>query len=87
MQQLQVGKVGSRLIQYFMQTMGVVRHMIVGSRNRDRAKQGPGRVKKITDPMIFNQSTGKSVSYAHAARVGMDKHAKNRSLLHLASKE
>jgi hypothetical protein len=58
----------------------------VVSRTRDRAKQGPGRVKKIADPMVFNQSTGKSVSYAHAARVGMEKHAKSRSLLHLTSK-
>jgi hypothetical protein len=44
-------------------------------------------VKKIADPMIFNQSTGESVSYDHAARVGMEKHAKSRSLLHLDSKE
>jgi hypothetical protein len=58
----------------------------VGSQTRDRAKQGPGHVKKIADPTIFNQSTGKSVSYAHAARIGMEKHAKSRSLLLLASK-
>jgi hypothetical protein len=59
----------------------------VGSLTWDRAKQGPGRVKMIADPVIFNQSTGKSVSYAHAAHVGMEKHTKNRSLLHLTSKE
>jgi hypothetical protein len=45
------------------------------------------REKKIADPMIFNQSTGKSVSYSHSARVGMEKHAKSRSLRHLTSKE
>jgi hypothetical protein len=44
-------------------------------------------VKKIADPMIFNQSTGKSVSYAHSALVAMEKHAKSRSLLHLTYKE
>jgi hypothetical protein len=38
----------------------------VGSRTLNRAKNGPGRVKKIADPMIFNQSTRKSVSYARA---------------------
>jgi hypothetical protein len=59
----------------------------VGSRTRDRAKQGPGRVENFADTMIFNQSTGKSVSFAHAARVGMEKHAKNRSVLHLTSRE
>jgi hypothetical protein len=46
----------------------------------------PGRVKKVADPAIFNQSTGKSVSYAHAARVGQDKDSKSKSLLHLTSK-
>jgi hypothetical protein len=35
----------------------------VGSRTQDRAKLGPGRVKKIADLTIFNQSTGKSGSY------------------------
>jgi hypothetical protein len=50
------------------------------------AKRGPGRVKKVADPEIFNQSTGKSVFYAHAARVGQEKHSKSRSLLHLTSK-
>jgi hypothetical protein len=29
-------------------------------------------VKKVADPEIFNQSTGKSVSYAHVARVGQE---------------
>jgi hypothetical protein len=43
-------------------------------------------MKKIADPAIFNQSTGKSVSYAHAARVGQAKHIKRRFLLHLTSK-
>jgi co-chaperonin GroES (HSP10) len=59
----------------------------VGSRTRDQAKLRPRRVKKIADPMIFNQSTGESVSYAHATCMGMDSHAKSRSLLHLTSKE
>jgi hypothetical protein len=57
----------------------------VGSRTWDRAKMGPGRVKKIADLMIFNQSKGNSGSYAHAARVGMKNHPKSRSLLHLTS--
>jgi hypothetical protein len=43
----------------------------VESRTRDRAKAGPGLVKKIADLTIFNQSKGKSGSYAHAARVGI----------------
>jgi hypothetical protein len=59
----------------------------VGSQRRDRAKPGPGRVKKIADLTIFNQSTGKSGSYAHAVRVGMENHSKSRSLLHITSKE
>jgi hypothetical protein len=59
----------------------------VGSRTRDRAKAGPGLVKKIADLMIFNQSKGKSGSYAHAARVGMQNHSKGKSLLHLTSLE
>jgi hypothetical protein len=58
----------------------------VGSRTRDRAKVEPGLVKKITDPAIFNQSSGKSVSYSHADWVGQAKHIKSRSLLHLTSK-
>jgi hypothetical protein len=49
----------------------------------DRAKLGPRLVKKIADLKIFNQSKGKSGSYAHAARVGMQNHAKRKSLLHL----
>jgi hypothetical protein len=44
----------------------------VGSRTRDRAKAGPGLVRKIADIMIFNQSKGKSGYYAHAARVGIE---------------
>jgi hypothetical protein len=59
----------------------------VGSRTRDQMKQGHGRVKKIADPKIFNQSTGKSVSYAHDARMGMEKHTKSGSLTHLTSKK
>jgi hypothetical protein len=33
---------------------------------------GPGLVKKIADLTIFNQSEGKSGSYAHAAGVGIE---------------
>jgi hypothetical protein len=44
----------------------------VGSRTRYRAKAGPGLVKKIADLTIFNQSKGKSGSYAQAARVGIE---------------
>jgi hypothetical protein len=55
----------------------------VGSRTRDCAKAGPGLVKKIADIMIFNQSKGKSGSYAHVARMGMQNHSKGKSLLHL----
>jgi hypothetical protein len=43
----------------------------VGSRTRTRAKAGPGLVRKNADFTIFNQSKGKSGSYAHAARVGI----------------
>jgi hypothetical protein len=57
----------------------------VGSRTRDRAKAGPWLVKKIADLTIFNQSKGKSGSYAHAARVGMQNHSKRKSILHLTS--
>jgi hypothetical protein len=58
---------------------------LVGSRTRDRAKAGHGLVKKIADLTIFNQSKGKSGSYAHAARAGMHNHSKSKSLLHLTS--
>jgi hypothetical protein len=58
----------------------------VRSRTRDRAKAEPALVKKIADPTIFNQSSGKSVSYSHTARVGQAKHLKSRSLLRLTSK-
>jgi hypothetical protein len=44
----------------------------VGSQTRDGAKAGPGLVRKIADITIFNQSKGKSGSYAHAARVGIE---------------
>jgi D-Tyr-tRNAtyr deacylase len=44
----------------------------VGSQTRDRAKAGPRLMKKIADLMMFNQSKGKSGSYAHAARVGIE---------------
>jgi hypothetical protein len=54
-------------------------------RTQDRAKLGPGRVKKIADLTIFNQSTGKSGSYAPAASVGMENHSKSRSLLDITS--
>jgi hypothetical protein len=59
--------------------------MCVGSRTRDRAKLGPGLVKKIADLTIFNQSKGKSGSYAHMARVGMQNHSKRKSLLQFTS--
>jgi co-chaperonin GroES (HSP10) len=60
-------------------------HECVGSRTRDRAKAGPGLVKKIADITIFNQSKGNSGSYAHAAHAGMQNHPKSKSLLHLTS--
>jgi hypothetical protein len=60
-------------------------HDCVGSLTQDRAKLGPGRVKKIAYLTIFNQSKGKSGSYAHVARVGMKNHPKIRYLLHLTS--
>jgi hypothetical protein len=44
----------------------------VGSRTRNRAKAGPGLVRNIADLTMFNQSNGKSGSYAHAARVGIE---------------
>jgi hypothetical protein len=44
----------------------------VGSRTRDRVKAGPGLVRKVADLTTFNQSKGKSGSYAHAARVGIE---------------
>jgi hypothetical protein len=58
----------------------------VGSRTRDRAKAEPGLVKNIADPAIFNQSSGKSISYSQAECVGQAKHLKSRSLLQLTSK-
>jgi hypothetical protein len=57
----------------------------VGSQTRDRVKAGPGLMKKIADLTMFNQSKGKSGSYAHAALVGMQNHSKRKSLLHLTS--
>jgi hypothetical protein len=57
----------------------------VGSRTRDRAKAEPGLLKKIADLTMFNQSKGKSGSYAHAVRLGMQNHSKIKSLLHLTS--
>jgi hypothetical protein len=60
-------------------------HECVGSRTRDRAKLGPGLVKKIADLTIFNQSKGNSGSYDHAACVGMQNHSKSKSLLLLTS--
>jgi hypothetical protein len=58
----------------------------VRSRTWDRAKAEPGLVKKIADPAIFNQSSGKSVSYSHTDCLGQAKQAKSRSLLDLTSK-
>jgi hypothetical protein len=58
----------------------------VGSQTRDCTKAEPGLVKKIADPAIFNQSSGKSVSYSHVDCVGQAKRLKSRSLLHLTSK-
>jgi hypothetical protein len=55
----------------------------IGVQTRDRARLGPGLVKKIADLTIFNHSKGKSGSYAHAARVGMQNHSKRKYLLHL----
>jgi hypothetical protein len=46
--------------------------VLVGSRTRDRAKAGPGLVKKIADLTIFNHSKGKSGSYDHVTRVGIE---------------
>jgi hypothetical protein len=58
----------------------------VGSRTRDYAKAEPGLVKKIADPAIFNQSSGKSVSIFPRGSRGPGKTLKIRSLLHLTSK-
>jgi hypothetical protein len=44
----------------------------VGSPTWDCAKVGHGFVRKIADLMIFNQSKGKSGSYAHAVHVGIE---------------
>jgi hypothetical protein len=57
----------------------------VGSRTRDRAKAEPGLVKKIADPAIFNQSSGKSVSIFPSGSRWPGKTLKSRSLLHLTS--
>jgi hypothetical protein len=56
---------------------------IIGSRTRDCAKAEPGLVKKIADPAIFNQSSGKSVSIFPRGSRGPGKTPKSRSLLHL----
>jgi hypothetical protein len=56
-----------------------------GSRTRDREKAEPGLVKKIADPAIFNQSSGKSVSIFPRGSRGPGKTPKSRSLLHLTS--
>jgi hypothetical protein len=58
--------------------------VFVGGRTGDRFED-PG-VKITPDHVIFNNSTGKSVSYAHTAHVGQEKHIKSKSLLHLTSK-
>jgi hypothetical protein len=57
----------------------------VRSRTRDCAKAGPRLVKKIADLTISNQSKGKSGSFSHASRVGMQNYSKGKSLLHLIS--
>jgi hypothetical protein len=57
-----------------------------GSQTRDRAKAEPELVKKIADPAIFNQSSGKSVSIFPRGSRGTGKTLKSRSLLHLTSK-
>jgi hypothetical protein len=57
----------------------------VGSRVRDRAKADPGLVKKIADPAIINQSSGKRVSIFPRGSHGPGKTLKSRSLLHLTS--
>jgi hypothetical protein len=57
----------------------------VGSQTRDRGKREPGRVEKVADPAIFNQSTGKSVFPARAVCARQGKHTKSKSLLHLSS--
>jgi hypothetical protein len=53
----------------------------VGSQTRDGTKAEPGLVKKIPDPAIFNQSSGKSVYIFPRGSRGPGK-----SLLHLTSK-
>jgi hypothetical protein len=77
------GGVGKTEIHNIKPNKGKVIHLVppgkelapqecVGSRTRYRAKAGPGLMKKIADLTIFNQSKGKSGSYAHAARVGIE---------------
>jgi hypothetical protein len=56
------------------------------SQTRDRAKAEPGLVKKIADPEIVNQSSGKSVSIFPRGSHAPGKILKSRSLLHLTSK-
>jgi hypothetical protein len=60
--------------------------MAVGIRTQYRAKAEPGLVKKIADPAIFNQSSGKSVSIFPRGSRGPGKTLKRRSQLHLTSK-
>jgi hypothetical protein len=48
----------------------------VESLTRERAKTEPMLVKKIADPAIFNQSSGKSVPYSHVDCGGQAKHLK-----------
>jgi intein/homing endonuclease len=47
----------------------------VGSRTLDRAELGPGRIEKISDLAILNQSGGKSVLPACAACLNQVKHS------------
>jgi hypothetical protein len=49
-------------------------------------KAEPGLVKRIANPAIFYQSSGKSVSISPRGSHGPGKTLKNRSLLHLTSK-
>jgi hypothetical protein len=71
----------AKLDEYFKMKEGSV-----GSRTRDRAKAELGLVKKIADPAIFNQSSGKSVSIFPCGSRGPGKTLNSRSLLHLTSK-
>jgi hypothetical protein len=53
-------------------------YVSIGSRTRDREKAEPGLVKKIADPAIFNQPSGKSVSIFPRGSRGPEKNAKKQ---------